>query len=128
MTSRTIVELLNEAAATLAPYAEVPSPGGRSWDGSRYVTHEQKPFDPIAAKWWSVLTTAAEILRLQDAPPSQRQLEYLRKILLGGMGSLVDFRVPSDLGGDSAVATNARLDQLTNAMHAWLDKALHASK
>ena len=89
---------------------------GTVMDGEQYVAGKVRQFDPHAAKWWGVLGTAAEMLRLQDSPASKRQVDYLKRLLFGGMGSFVDFRIESSASSEAS-STNARLGELSHEIY-----------
>lgn len=117
---KALADLITDAAEVMAPYTDDSIRPARSWNGKEYAASEPGQFDPAAAKWWGVLSTLGEMLRNQDAPLSQRQLDYLARLLFGGMGSLVDFRITAH--GDEAVLANKRLDELTSALHSSIER------
>jgi hypothetical protein len=107
-----IVELLEECAVTLQPFAETFDAGARKWNGSAYVlSSESQVGDSNASAWSATCRTAAELFRVQDRP-SDAQLGVLRHLLFGGMGSFQDFSLSTEHWGARAQAANQRLEQL----------------
>jgi hypothetical protein len=105
------VELLEAVADVLAEFSEVGSAGARVWDGSAYVPMKTSPFDPYAAKWFGVFSSLIGVLTGEDAL-SDKQTEYLDRLLFGGMGSFNDFVLDEERLGSAAVRANQQLDDL----------------
>jgi len=108
-----------ESAEAIARYTIDADKSARSWDGMRYTEAESSQFDATAAKWWGILSATSEMLRRQDGSASPAQLDYLSRLLFGGMGSFIDFRI-NGTDGETA-KTNARLEQLAGALHSCLE-------
>ncbi len=73
--------------------------------------------DPYALAWWCTLETISVMIAYQDAPLSDKQLDYVRHKILGGMGSLNDFRLDDRKFGEEARTANRVLDQLSNDVY-----------
>jgi hypothetical protein len=88
------------------------SPNSATWDGMNYVKGEERAPDPYALAWWSILCTIAGLLEAQESPLSAKQIEYLKGVLFGGMGSL------NDLCLKDAASINQRLEESRHRL--WL--------
>jgi hypothetical protein len=89
-------EFLKELRATaevLKPLTQTTSPNALSWDGGRYSKGTVKTADTGALVWWAILSTIAELVEAQEIPLSAKQIEYLRQLMFGGMGTLNDLSV-----------------------------------
>jgi hypothetical protein len=107
-----VVELLEECAATLQPFAETFEAGASKWNGTSYVpTLESQHGDMYALAWFSSFKTAAALLNGQDRP-SKIQIAVLRNEYLGGMGSFQDFSLSTEHWGAKAHDANQRLEHL----------------
>jgi len=107
-----IIEILEECAATLKPFAETFEAGSRKWNGSAYVpSQESQQGDMYALAWFSSLKMASALLDSQDHP-SKVQLSVLRDTYLGGMGSFQDFQLSTERWGAKAHDANQRLEHL----------------
>jgi len=80
--------VLRDTATELKPLTQSALPNSAAWDGMNYVTGVERAPDPYALAWWSILCTIADLLEAQESPLSPKQIEYLRRVLFGGMGSL----------------------------------------
>ena len=65
--------------------------------------------DPYALCWWGILSTIAELLEAQESPISDKQLDYIKKALFGGMGSLTDLWFDPGILGSNAELINNQL-------------------
>jgi hypothetical protein len=106
------VKQLRDTATELQPLTHSASPNSATWDGMNYVKGEERGPDPYALAWWSILCTIADLLEAQEAPLSPKQIEYLRSVLFGGMGSL------NDLWLKDADKINQRLEESRHRL--WL--------
>jgi hypothetical protein len=120
--TQTLADLVTEAARVIEPFASLSDSSAKVWDGKQYVAGLKQHFDPAAAKWCGVLSTLGEMLRLQPTAPSQGQRAYVERLLFGGMGSLVDFRLDESAASTEALRANERLGELTHAMFEALQK------
>jgi hypothetical protein len=112
------VKGLEKTAQLLAEFAEAPLPGARTWNGFAYVESSESRFDPFAAKWSSILTVLAEFLDGQDEPLTDRQKEFLNRLLFGGMGSLNDLVLDANRLGSNAKRANKELGRLRTELFA----------
>jgi hypothetical protein len=111
-----IIEILEECAATLQPFAETFETGARKWNGSAYVTTlEPQDGDMFALAWFSSFKVAAALLEVQDHL-SKAQLSVLRDTFLRGMGSFQDFQLSTERWGAKAHDTNQRLEYLRSQL------------
>ena len=113
------LDLLREVIGVLEPFSTpfvVPlnSPTPLTWE-SFYSPHPK--FDPYAAMLRTLLSTIAEMLDKQGAPPSPAQMAYVRVGLFGGSGSLRDFLLNERLVGPEARQANQELERLTKELH-----------
>jgi hypothetical protein len=99
------IKQLRDTATELKPLTQSASPNSATWDGMNYVKGEERAPDPYALAWWSILCTIADLLEAQEPPLSPKQIEYLRSVLFGGMGSL------NDLWLKDAAKINQRLEE-----------------
>jgi hypothetical protein len=90
MDNAKFVKQLRSIAEELTPLTLSVTPGAAPWDGTKYTKADAKPADPVALVWRSVLTITAELVEAQESPLTSRQMEYLKRLLFGGMGSLND--------------------------------------
>ena len=105
------VQLLRATAAALTPLTESGTSGAAIWDGQHDVEQGAKrSLEPYALAWWSTLIAIAELLEAQESPISGRQLDYLRRTLFGGMGSLNDLYFDSKAFGGPADFVNSSLE------------------
>jgi hypothetical protein len=110
MTDQEFVSSLRGLAAELEPFTMRILPGGRVWDGEGYVQMEEREMDPYALMWWRILNEVAEMLERQGCPITDLQIQHLRRMLFGGMGSFSDFSIDSTKFGLAAEEANTRLD------------------
>lgn len=111
MDKQVFITGLRELAQELEPFINEIEPGQRIWNGTTWaVTDETKRADKYAVAWHSTLSTAADLLNLQDSSISAAQKEYFRKSLFGGMGSFQDFYVDKKVYGEEAETANKNLD------------------
>lgn len=66
------------------------------------------------------LSTASNLLESQGTPLSTAQLKYLERMLLGGMGSLVDFQLDEDRLGEPARTANRRIRSILENVSTYL--------
>jgi hypothetical protein len=115
-----IVDLLEECAATLQPFAETFEVGACKWNGTAYVpTKKSQHCDMYALAWFSSFKTAAALLNDQDHP-SKAQIAVLRNEYLGGMGSFQDFSLSAEHWGTKAHDANQRLEYLRAQLFEYL--------
>jgi hypothetical protein len=100
---------LRSTAEELRPLTQSTSIGAAIWDGTKYVRGDVKAPDAFALAWWSILNTIADLLEAQDSPLSDNQINYLTRVLFGGMGSFNDLFFDPKFMGDAANAINERL-------------------
>lgn len=84
------IHQLRSIAEELKPLTLSASSSAATWDGTRYAKTGAKSAEPMALVWRSVLTAIAELVEGQESPLTTKQLEYLKRLLFGGMGSLND--------------------------------------
>ena len=82
---------MRSAADTLEPFSRQIRSNTRVWDGEKYAPPKkfQEP-DPYALMWFALLRTTAELLERQS-DVTDAQLDYLKDMLRGSMGTLLDF-------------------------------------
>ena len=90
MNKQKFVAQLRSIAEELMPLTLSVAPNAKTWDGTKYSNAEAKTPDSAALVWRSVLIAVAELVEGQDSPLTLRQMEYLKRLLFGGMGSLND--------------------------------------
>src|SRR5580658_1762452 len=91
MNKSAFIKQLRATANELTPLAKSAVAGGLAWNGTEYAKADDiRSFDPNAHSWQVVLRAIADLLEAQESPFSQKQIEYLKRILFGGMGSLND--------------------------------------
>jgi len=107
-----VVDLLEDCAATLQPFAETFEAGARKWSGTTYAPKlASQHGDMYALAWFSSFKTAAALLNDQDRP-SKAQIAVLLNEYLGGMGSFQDFSLSAERWGAKAHDANQRLEHL----------------
>ena len=111
-----IIQGIRSMADELTPFTQTVRSSSRVWDGTAYVKSEPRQDDPYALAWWHSLTRIADLLYLQEAELSAKQVEYLRSTLFGGMGSFADYCIDVNRGGDAAEAANQRLNEKRTAL------------
>lgn len=110
------IKQLRAAVRDLAPLTSAAPTGAAIWDGIRYTKGSAASPDPFALAWSSTLGTIADLIEAQESPLSLRQIDYLRRVLFGGMGSLNDlFFDPKSLGS-VATAINEGFSQRRSAL------------
>lgn len=119
MNKSRFIEQLKATAKELAPLAQSAGAGGLTWNGSEYAkSGETRSPDPYALSWQTMLVAIAELLEAQEAPLNDKQIEYLKRLLFGGMGSLNDLFFDPKLGGATASTVNDRLDRQRHTLFA----------
>lgn len=116
MNKTEFIEQLKAVAEELKPLTQAASPGAATWNGKEYVKGGEKKPDPYALAWWSTLVSVAELIDAQEAPLSLKQIDYLDRLLFGGMGSLNDLCFDPKTSGASADLVNRRLDEKRQAL------------
>ncbi|HOE72671.1 MAG TPA: hypothetical protein PK972_07265 [Deltaproteobacteria bacterium] len=111
-----IVDCMRKLGSELQPFTQETLPGTKTWSGSEYVQAEQRSLDPYALMWWGIITTLADILEIQGESITKEQLEYLRKKVLGGMGSFQDFQINEKQFGSLAKDANGRLQLILSSL------------
>jgi hypothetical protein len=118
MNKHEFIKQLKETAETLKPLTESATLGSLTWNGTKYAkTEETKTPHPYALAWWSILTTAAELIDNQETPLSEKQMAYLHRLLFGGMGSFNDVSFDPNSAGHIAKIINDRLDEQRTALY-----------
>ena len=119
-----LIQQIRRIADTLKPFTAFHKTDELVWDGRSYsqATSTRGP-DPYAAEWWTVLETMGDLLRYQDGPLSDMQIDYIRRRLLGGMGSFNDFRLNEKELGEEAAEANKLLDQLVDELYTMIKKS-----
>ena len=110
MNKTNFIEQLRAIAEELKPLTQSTPPGAATWNGIEYVKGGEKKPDPYALAWWSTLVAVAELIDAQEEPLSLKQIDYLDRLLFGGMGSLNDLYFDEKTVGSSADVVNKRLD------------------
>ncbi|MFA5252426.1 MAG: hypothetical protein WC454_07565 [Phycisphaerae bacterium] len=122
MDKKQFVEKLRKTAEILKPFIESYKAGALKWDGIAYVkTDKTKKPDPYALAWWSILCTIADLLDAQESEITEKQKEYIRHQLCGGMGSLADFRLDASDWGKQAEEANKKLDAIRRMLSKMLN-------
>jgi hypothetical protein len=90
-----------------------------AWDGC--VNLEYPPPNRESVKietvvWFARLSTMEALLEYQDSPPTDKQIEYIRSWLLGGMMSLSDFSFCKSESGQDHAAVNEELGRLRHEL------------
>ena len=116
MNKTEFIEQLRAIAEELKPLTQSASPGAATWNGKEYVKGGAKNPDPYALAWWSTLVAVAELIDTQETPFSLKQIDYLNRLLFGGMGSLNDLYFDPKTIGASAELVNRRLDEKRHAL------------
>jgi len=118
MNKAALVKGLRTAADELRPLATSIGRNTAVWDGATWVKGlpQQEP-SPYAVGWLRTLTTLADILELQEAPLSERQIAYIKEILFDGMGSLSDLKFDWHKFGAIAKTVNKRLSERTEELY-----------
>src|SRR5215469_5660525 len=115
-----LVKGLRATADELRPLARSIGRNTAVWDGATWVKGlpQQEP-SPYAVGWLRTLTTLADILELQEAPLSERQIGYIKEMLFGGMGSLSDLKFDWRKFGTAARTVNKRLSERTEELYTF---------
>jgi hypothetical protein len=90
MNTLKFIQQLRLIAEEPKPLTLSASSSAATWDGTRYAKGGATSADPVALVWWSILTAIAELVEGQESPLTTKQMEYLMRLLFGGMGSLND--------------------------------------
>jgi hypothetical protein len=113
MNQKEFINVLDRIARELGRYACARIPGQEIWDGRRFVTvTERKELNLAALVWSQKIVAISTMLQFQDCPASVKQLEYLKKLLFGGMMSFSDLFFDENQLGPYACGLNERLDEL----------------
>ena len=104
-----LLRLLRSAADTLEPFSRQIRANTRVWDGEKYAPPKkfQEP-DPYALMWFATLRTAGKLLERQN-DVTDAQLDYLRDMFRGSMGTLLDFSLDKHQWGKEAEDANHKL-------------------
>jgi hypothetical protein len=113
--TKAFIATLREIIDLLGKYSDSVEPGAHRWDGRAYTQATSQSCHPGAAKWWACLSAIADMIELQDSPPSNRQRAYLTQVLFGGMGSFNDFVLDAQHVPE-AIAKNRELDRLREVL------------
>ena len=112
-----LIQQIRRIAAEIQPYTSSHTIGQSVWNGEQYApVVSPKSMDPYALSWWATLITIAAMLEYQEDSLSGKQLEYLHRTLLGGMGSFNDFSLDEKLFGSEAGTTNRNLSRLRHEL------------
>ncbi|MDB6172920.1 MAG: hypothetical protein JWL59_2231 [Chthoniobacteraceae bacterium] len=117
MNKKYFIENLNAVAAELEPLIHSSSGSALHWNGSEYAKGHDKVSDPKALQWYSMLKIIAEMLDRQDSPVTCRQMDYLRILLFGGMGSLNDLSFDSKVVGGVANTIEQNLNEKRHSLY-----------
>lgn len=117
MNTSNILRGLRDLADRLKPFTAEILPGSRVWNGSAYVPASPRKADPYALAWWGRLTAIADVIERQGIPLTQQQVDYLKKVLFGGMGSFNDFSLDTKSFGNEAVIANRELDKKRSELY-----------
>lgn len=104
MNKHKVIHLLRGLADELTPFIEPQTP-------------TDLPDRPYALMWWSVLKSIASLIEAQEGPISDKQGHYLRRQILGGMGSFQDFALDEKTRGDPAKEANRQLRNKLHLLH-----------
>ena len=110
------IKQLRATAEELRPLTLASTSGSMTWNGTEYIKCEEKRPDSYALAWWSTLVAIAELIEAQGTPLSINQIDYLDRLLFGGMGSLNDLYFDPKSIGASANLINKRLDEKREAL------------
>jgi hypothetical protein len=84
------------------------------WNGAEYALPEKlQELDPHALMWFGTLTTIASLLE-RGGEVTDSQLQYLRDIFRGGMGTLSDFWLDTGRWGRAAEEANYKLHEIAS--------------
>ena len=109
---------LRAAADELKPLTQALTVGAATWNGVEYIKGVEKTPNPYALAWWSTLIAVAELMEAQETPATPRQINYLDRLLFGGMGSLNDLSFDPKSVGPIASDINVRLEIRRHALFA----------
>ena len=117
-----LIKELRNTGEILKPFIESYDAGSQRWDGSTYIKADKtKKPDPYALAWWSKLRTMADMLEAQESEITEKQKEYIRHELCGGMGSLSDFCLDTEIPGNQAEEASKELHQATSQLFKMLN-------
>jgi hypothetical protein len=111
------IRQLRAAVQDLKPLTLAVLPGAAVWDGTRYTKGSAASPDPFALSWSSMLGTIAELVEAQETPLSLKQINYLTRVLFGGMGSLNDLFFDPKSAGATAATVNENLSLRRTALY-----------
>ena len=122
MKKKAFIEELRSAGEILKPFIESHDAGSQKWDGSTYTKADKtKKPDPYALAWWSTLRTMADMLEAQESEITEKQKEYIQHELCGGMGSLSDFCLDTEIPGKQAEEASKELHKATSRLFKLLN-------
>jgi hypothetical protein len=110
-----LVQQLNQIERLLRRFAHSEADRKLPWDGRTYFAYPNpapRQVDPDAVELLLRISIMATLLEYQDSPLTERQIEYLRSCLLGGMLSFSDFALSEKLSGRDARDANEELNRL----------------
>lgn len=97
--------------------------GNEVVDGNPPTPARQKERSRCELFCWSAkLSTICEMLSAQDWNPTRKQEKYLRGIMLGGMGSLLDLYISEDAVGEAAAKARRKLDKKLDKLFEVMSK------
>ena len=109
-----LLRLLRSAADTLEPFTREIRSGTLVWNGAENALPEKlQELDPHALMWFSRLTTIASLLE-RGGEVTESQLQYLRDIFRGSMGTLSDFWLDNRRWGRAAEEANYKLHKIAS--------------
>ena len=113
MNKARFVNLLDQISRELVRYSVARLPGDEIWDGERFVKVRQLGEADLAALlWYQKITTISTLIGGQESSVSEKQSEYLNRLLFGGMMSLNDLSFDEEKLGTYAAGLNDRLGEL----------------
>src|ERR1017187_3707252 len=113
MNKARFVNLLDQISRELVRYSVARLPGDEIWNGERFVKVRQfGEADLAALLWYEKITTISTLIGGQESSVSEKQSEYLKRLLFGGMMSLNDLSFNEEKLGTYAAGLNYRLSEL----------------
>ena len=112
---------LRDVALELKPLVGAATSNSLTWNGFKYVKGEEQKPDPYALAWWFTLISIADLIESQESPITNKQIDYFKRLLFGGMGSLNDLNFDSKKLGATADRINVGLKQKMQVLFASLN-------
>lgn len=126
MNKQPLIAQLRRIAAVLEPFSHwrQGGPNALHWNGNEYARPKTARLgDPEAAMWRNILQTLADMIEYQNCDLSDEQRRYIKKQLLGGMGSLHDYWLDDRQFGEEALTANKTLEKEFNTLHEFLGES-----